>query len=652
MRPGNVQELLGCPPYSGLHTLAQRHMRGGQNVVTTGPIETGPAYGRIGPYRLVEKLGEGGMGVVYCGLDERGRGFAVKVLRDHIAYDPQARARLEREVNVLTLVEHPRVAPLIGADIQGPRPYLATRLVSGGPLDAWIERRGPAHGESLHRAARDLMDALEAIHAAGVVHRDLKPGNVLMPDGRPVVIDFGIAHAADEVRLTSTGFVMGTPGYIAPELLDGGTASAATDWWGFGATLAFMATGRAPFGGGPTAAVLDRVRRGQADLDGVEPAMAGLLRRALDPDPAARPSAAEIEAALANAEEAAAGANTQIVPQVDAAATGFAAALTARIPAVRRTPRRENTGAAMHHSADAGTRADDGADIQTRDPDPATMVQPRIATRTMPVVPSAPAREASRYAGFAAPPAGYRRAERAPANAYGGPTAGPAPGYLGNGTPFALQIDTPPAVAPPAVYRASRSGTLAALGILCIVAAAIAPVLVAVLGLTWSTVARFVQRCVDSLYVRRAERGPRRRDVASITALSPFYVIAAVAGASFAALLPALVAVAGYFGAAAIMGEPGLGPVGRAVALMGGAAAALVVSWWGPGGKSLRRGSRRMVRAVTPGRFGPATVAGLALSAAVIFGLITQSSGYAPTGWPLSEGFSWRDLLPSFGLPL
>lgn len=634
------------------HARHQRHTRGGQSIVTTDPIETGPAYGRLGPYRLVEKLGEGGMGVVYCGLDERGRGFAVKVLRDHIAYDPQARARLEREVNVLKLVEHPRVAPLIGADIQGPRPYLVTRLVSGSPLDAWIERRGPARGESLHRAARDLMDALEAIHAAGVVHRDLKPSNVLMPDGRPVVIDFGIAHAADEVRLTSTGFVMGTPGYIAPELLEGGTATAATDWWGFGATLAFMATGRAPYGGGPTAAVLDRVRRGQADLDGVEPAMGRLLRRVLDPDPVARPSAAEIQAALAGADEAVAGTNTHVIPPVDAAATGFMAALTARIPAARRTPRRENTAAAIQHSADDGTRTDDGANGQALHPDPATKVHPRIATRTMPAVPSAPANEASRYANFAAPPASYRRAESAPGYAYRGPTVGPAPGHLGSGPPSASQMDTTPALAPGAGYRASRSGTLAALAVLCVVAAAVAPVLAAVVGLSWSIVARLVERCVDSLYLRRAERGPRRRDVASVTALAPFYLVGAVVGAGFAALLPALVAVAGYFGVVAIMGEPGLGLVGRAAALMSAAAAALVVSWWGPGGRSLRRGSRRMARAVTPGRFGPVIVAGLALSAAVVLALITQSSGYAPTGWPLRQGFSWSDVLSMFGLPL
>lgn len=618
--------------------------------MTTGPIETGPAYGRIGPYRLVEKLGEGGMGVVYCGLDERGRGFAVKVLRDHIAHDPQARARLGREVSALQRVDHPRVAPLVGADVLGPRPYLATRLVSGGPLDAWIARRGPARGESLLRAARDLWDALDAIHSAGVVHRDLKPGNVLMPDGRPVVIDFGIAHAADEVRLTSTGFVLGTPGYIAPELLDGGTATTATDWWGFGATLAFMATGRAPFGGGPTAAVLDRVRRWQVDLHGVEPTMADLLRRALDPNPAARPCAAQIQAALAGA-NGAIGEHTQVLAQSDAAATGFLAAVTTRIPAVRRPPRHEDNAATIRSNADAGTRADDEAAAQAPDLGPATMAQPRIATRTMPVVPSTPAHEAHEYAGFAAPPAehreAYRRAKNSSTDAYLGPTVGQAPGHLDDRPPFAPQIDTPPVAAPRAAYAPARSGTLAALGITCVVAAATAPVVVAVIALSWSIVARFVERCMDSLHLRRVERGPRRRDVASVTALSPFYALGAVVGAVVAALLPALVAVAGYYGAVAVMGEPGLGPVGRAGAFMSAAAAALVVSWWGPGGRSLRRGSRRMARAVAPGRFGPPVVVSLALLAAVVFGLITQSSGYAPTGWPLSEGFSWPEMFPT-----
>ncbi|WP_168582322.1 serine/threonine-protein kinase [Gephyromycinifex aptenodytis] len=626
--------------------------------MTTSPIETGPPMGRLGPYRLVEKLGEGGMGVVYCGLDERGRGFAVKVLREHIAHDPQARARLEREVNALKRVDHPRVAPFIGADVQGPRPYLVTRLVPGPPLDVWIERHGPLRGPALRGAAVDLLQALNAIHAVGVVHRDLKPGNVLMPEGRPVVIDFGIAHAGDEVRLTSTGFVMGTPGYIAPELLDGGSATTATDWWGFGATLAFMATGRAPFGRGPTEAVLDRVRRGQVDLGGVDTDMAELLLQALDPTPGARPTAAQIEAALsrlaataaaaetsASGATATAGATTQVVPQRP---SGVLAAVTARIPVVRRSQR---PGTQVPPPSKNGTG---GQPSTVSDPGPATMVHPLIATRSMPVAAPAPTQSAPRYAGFTAPRApesGYSSAAGGypPANVYPGSAPGaPAhPGSPQGPLPYAAAAPSPPpAVAPPA-YPPARSGTLAAIGLLFVVGAAIAPALVAVLALTWSVAARFTKRCSDSLWTRRMERGPRRRDVASVAALSPFFVLGAVFHAAFAALLPSLVAVSAYYGVATVLAGAAGGSVRHAGAFLAAAAAALVVAWWGPGGGALRRGSRSMARALTPGRYGVAVIVGLALLGAAVMGLITQSSGYLPTLWPVSEGYSWGELLPS-----
>ena len=202
------------------------------------------------------------MGVVHLGLDPHGRAVAIKVLRAHIAYDPDARARLSREVATLSRVRHPLVAEVLDADVDGDQPYVVTRYVPGPTLDAEVRERGPMPAAHLVRLGRGLSSALEAIHAAGVVHRDLKPGNVLLLDGDPVVIDFGIAHVADDVRLTMTGLVMGTPGYLAPELVEGRPVTEATDWWGWAATLAFAASGRAPFGKGPLEAVLDRVRRG------------------------------------------------------------------------------------------------------------------------------------------------------------------------------------------------------------------------------------------------------------------------------------------------------------------------------------------------------------------------------------------------------
>ena len=253
---------------------------------------------RIGPYRLIQPLGEGGMGVVYLALDRNGRAVAIKVLREHIAHDRDARDRLRREVETLSRVQHARVAAVLDADTEGPQPYIVTRYIPGPSLDQVVSEGGPLQGQALFRLGRGLWDALNAIHGAGVIHRDLKPGNIVLLDGDPVVIDFGIAHVADDIRLTMTGLVMGTPGYLSPEIVEGAPVTEATDWWGWAATIAFAASGAPPFGRGPMNVVLDRVRRGQADLSGVDQRLAPLLRAALSPVPAERPHADEIVQAL------------------------------------------------------------------------------------------------------------------------------------------------------------------------------------------------------------------------------------------------------------------------------------------------------------------------------------------------------------------
>src|SRR5690349_2706547 len=133
-------------------------------------------HARLGEYRLVQRLGEGGMGVVHLALDRHGRAVAVKVLRQHIAHDPDARARLSREVSTLSRIRSPHVAPVIDADVDGPTPYLVTRYVPGPSLDEYVADRGLLAPGDLHRVASGLADALDAIHSAGVVHRDVKPG--------------------------------------------------------------------------------------------------------------------------------------------------------------------------------------------------------------------------------------------------------------------------------------------------------------------------------------------------------------------------------------------------------------------------------------------------------------------------------------------
>lgn len=269
----------------------------GQHSVV-GPQHSPAGEQRIGPYRLIQPLGEGGMGVVHLALDPNGRAVAIKVLREHIGDDSEARDRLRREVETLARVQDARVAPVLDADTEGPRPYIVTKYIRGPALDRVVSENGPLRGDALLRLGRGLWDALNAIHGAGVIHRDLKPANVILLDGDPVVIDFGIAHVADDTRLTMTGLVMGTPGYLSPEVVQGAPVTEATDWWGWAATLAFAASGAPPFGRGPMDAVLDRVRRGQADLSGVDQRLVPLLEAALSPIPSERPQAGEVVEAL------------------------------------------------------------------------------------------------------------------------------------------------------------------------------------------------------------------------------------------------------------------------------------------------------------------------------------------------------------------
>ncbi|MGW4666912.1 serine/threonine-protein kinase [Streptosporangium sandarakinum] len=251
----------------------------------------------LGPYRLLSTLGAGGFGEVHLALDPEGRTVAVKILHPHVAADTTALARLAREVETMRRVQGPHIAEVLDASMTGPRPYLVTRYVQGRPLSAVIAA-GAVEGDGLARLAYGLAEALVAIHAADVVHRDLKPANVILTDGEPVVIDFGIACALDSVSVTASGAVLGTPGYLAPEVLEGTDAGPAADLFSLGATLAHAATGRPPYGVGPPSAVGYRVVHHDPDLEGVPGWLAPLLAGCLRRDPSARPSAPELLAAL------------------------------------------------------------------------------------------------------------------------------------------------------------------------------------------------------------------------------------------------------------------------------------------------------------------------------------------------------------------
>lgn len=248
--------------------------------------------GRVGPYTMMERLGRGGMGEVYLAVGRRGVKVAVKMLRDPIGDDPEARLRLDREVQALRRVESPYVARVLDADLSGDRPYLVMEHIEGETLLDAVRRQGPLSGPNLIDLARGLATAIAIIHAAGVIHRDVKPANVVLgPDG-PVLIDFGIAQVSDATRLTMTGTFLGTPGYSAPEVFAEEVVGEPSDVHSWAATVAFAATGRPTFGRGSVEAQMYAVLNGRADLAGVPGSLLPLIRAALNREPAKRPTAA------------------------------------------------------------------------------------------------------------------------------------------------------------------------------------------------------------------------------------------------------------------------------------------------------------------------------------------------------------------------
>ena len=261
--------------------------------VTTSPKAPPPGL-TVGGYALRARLGEGGMGVVHLGQKPGERPVAIKVLRPHVVGDDEARRRLAREVSSLTRVRSRRIAEIVDADPWGEIPYVATRYVPGLSLHDHVQEEGPLDGDDLLWFADCLAEALEAVHAVGVLHRDIKPSNVIMEGRTPILIDFGLARVADDSRITMTGWLLGTPGYLAPEILYGDDATAASDVHAWAATVAYAGTGRAPFGRGPSVAIMDRVRRGEHDLSGLDPVVLELVEEALAPDAEDRPSLDEV----------------------------------------------------------------------------------------------------------------------------------------------------------------------------------------------------------------------------------------------------------------------------------------------------------------------------------------------------------------------
>ncbi|MFF1924733.1 bifunctional serine/threonine-protein kinase/ABC transporter substrate-binding protein [Streptomyces sp. NPDC058221] len=261
---------------------------------------TDPA--RIGGHRLLGRLGAGGMGVVYLGRTDAGALAAIKVILPEYAEDGDFRARFRREVEAARRVDSPWAVPVTGAGTEGERPWLATAFVPGPALSEAVARCGPLPARSVRVLGRLLARALTAVHTAGLVHRDVKPANVLLTVEGPRLIDFGIARAADATALTATDLVVGTPGFLSPEQASGGGTAAgpASDVFSLGCLLAYAATGRPPFGSGAVEALLYRTVHDEPDLDGVDDEeLRALLTSLLAKEPDARPTAAVLDAQIA-----------------------------------------------------------------------------------------------------------------------------------------------------------------------------------------------------------------------------------------------------------------------------------------------------------------------------------------------------------------
>ena len=564
------------------------------------------------------------MGVVYLATDAEDRPVAVKVLRPAVAGDPDARRRLAREVETMRRVRSPYVAEVIDADVTCDPPYIVTRYVQGRTLEQVVTAGGPRRGQELAAVARGLAAALTAVHAAGVVHRDVKPGNIMLAGGEPVVIDFGIAHLPDSTRITQTGMFMGTPGYLAPEVIEGNQSGQASDVHSWGATVAFAATGRPPFGTGSFETIFYRIVHGQPDLDGCPPPILPLVAAALARDPARRPAAAEL------AERAAALVPVTLVPG-PARATAPGA-----VPAGLPRPA-DPALAAAGTMADWAVPAGHGGAAVSPAGAPASAV-PASAVPASAV----PAAAVSRSAAPAWPNSTQPFATGGPPGAYVGDLLPPVrypPPATGQGRSPALRDGRPaedrgPAGAAGQAGRQSSRRRLRLLFVLAAVAVgASASVILPVVGTLTALAVIIALRAADltgrRLGRRRAARGARASDPA-VTVLT-YPVMLARSVITSVLLLPVALAAAGLVIGVTIVAAPA---DSFAQACAYGAGALVACCGIGPGSRGFRRQVGNLFDAVG-GSAGAATVALIGICALAVAAIATAAAARPPFLWPL-----------------
>ncbi|MFD8224505.1 serine/threonine-protein kinase [Streptomyces massasporeus] len=254
----------------------------------------------VGPYRLLGRLGSGGMGRVYLGRSAGGRTVAVKIVHPHFALDEEFRARFRREVEAARRVGGAWTAPVLDADPGARVPWVATAYAAGPSLSAAVADGGPLPAHTVRALGAGLAEALAAVHELGLVHRDVKPSNVLLTLDGPLLIDFGIARATDgTASLTSTGVSIGSPGYMSPEQILGKGVTGAADVFSLGAVLAYAATGEPPFPGDSSAALLYKVVHEEPELGLLDGELRSITAECLAKDPATRPAPAELARRLA-----------------------------------------------------------------------------------------------------------------------------------------------------------------------------------------------------------------------------------------------------------------------------------------------------------------------------------------------------------------
>ncbi|MEV6580560.1 serine/threonine-protein kinase [Streptomyces sp. NPDC051582] len=288
------------------------------------PLEAGEPR-TIGAYRLLGRLGSGGMGRVYLGRSAGGRTVAVKIVHPHFASDEEFRARFRREVEAARRVGGEWTAPVLDADPEAAVPWVATGYVAGPSLGGAVAGHGPLPEGSVRAVGEGLARALVAVHGLGLVHRDVKPSNVMLTLDGPRLIDFGIARATDgTASLTSTGVSIGSPGYMSPEQILGKGVTGAADVFSLGAVLVFAATGQPPFTGDNSATLLYKVVHERPDLDAVPAgALRELIAACLAKAAADRPAPAEIAQALAGALRAPGWLPAPVVEDASRAATAL-----------------------------------------------------------------------------------------------------------------------------------------------------------------------------------------------------------------------------------------------------------------------------------------------------------------------------------------